>query len=165
MPASRRRQHIALGALGLSELAFAAALLIAWRRRWPAWLCLGSMLVATAAVGVHSPRFFEAAFNPFSLNVAVASLAAIDLLVLAGVPSASRCLRRPASGEGMSSIYQRALGADFNRLHPQIQRRFGFSSSDGIASIGTRCDGRDLEGQVLHRALSARRQLAPHHVP
>ena len=37
----------------------------------------------------------------------------------------------------MSSIYQRALGADFHRLHPQIQRRFGFSSSDGIASIGT----------------------------
>ena len=37
----------------------------------------------------------------------------------------------------MNSIYQRALGADFNRLHPQIQRRFGFASSDGIASIGT----------------------------
>jgi hypothetical protein len=37
----------------------------------------------------------------------------------------------------VSSIYQRALGADFNRLHPQIQRRFGFSSSDGLASIGT----------------------------
>jgi len=37
----------------------------------------------------------------------------------------------------MNSIYQRALGTDFNRLHPQIQRRFGFSSSDGIASVGT----------------------------
>ena len=37
----------------------------------------------------------------------------------------------------MSSIYQRALGADFSRLHPQIQRRFGFSSADGLASIGT----------------------------
>lgn len=36
----------------------------------------------------------------------------------------------------MTSIYQRALGADFDRLHPQIQRRFGFSSRDGIASIG-----------------------------
>jgi hypothetical protein len=36
----------------------------------------------------------------------------------------------------MSSIYQRVLGADFNRLHPLIQRRFGFASSDGIASIG-----------------------------
>ena len=37
----------------------------------------------------------------------------------------------------MSSIYRRALGSDFCRLHPQIQRRFGFSSADGIAAIGT----------------------------
>jgi hypothetical protein len=37
----------------------------------------------------------------------------------------------------MNSIYQRAIGADFSRLHPQIQRRFGFSSSDRVASIGT----------------------------
>lgn len=37
----------------------------------------------------------------------------------------------------MTSIYQRALGADFSRLHPQIQRRFGFSSHDGVAAIGT----------------------------
>lgn len=37
----------------------------------------------------------------------------------------------------MTSIYQRALGADFSRLHPQIQRRFGFSSNDAVAAIGT----------------------------
>ncbi len=36
----------------------------------------------------------------------------------------------------MMSIYQRAMGADFDRLHPQIQRRFGFCSEDGCASIG-----------------------------
>ena len=36
----------------------------------------------------------------------------------------------------MTSIYRRALGDDFERLHPQIQRRFGFSSEDGVASIG-----------------------------
>jgi hypothetical protein len=36
----------------------------------------------------------------------------------------------------MSSIYQRTLGSDFQRLHPEIQRRFGFSSADGLASIG-----------------------------
>jgi hypothetical protein len=36
----------------------------------------------------------------------------------------------------MTSIYQRALGSDFDRLHPQIQRRFGFSSQDNVASIG-----------------------------
>lgn len=36
----------------------------------------------------------------------------------------------------MSSIYQLAMGSDFSRLHPQIQRRFGFGSEDGVASIG-----------------------------
>jgi hypothetical protein len=36
----------------------------------------------------------------------------------------------------MISIYRRALGTDFARLHPQIQRRFGFSSADGLAAIG-----------------------------
>ncbi len=37
----------------------------------------------------------------------------------------------------MSSIYRRALGADFERLHPKIQERFGFCTADGVASIGT----------------------------
>jgi hypothetical protein len=36
----------------------------------------------------------------------------------------------------VTSIYQRALGSDFNRLHPMIQRRFGFSSTDGVAAVG-----------------------------
>jgi len=36
----------------------------------------------------------------------------------------------------MNSIYQRALGSDFRRLHPEIQRRFGFSSADNVGSIG-----------------------------
>ncbi len=37
----------------------------------------------------------------------------------------------------MPSIYQQALGPRFELLHPQIQRRFGFSSVDRIAAIGT----------------------------
>jgi hypothetical protein len=36
----------------------------------------------------------------------------------------------------VTSIYQQVLGADFQRLHPQIQRRFGFASGDGVAAIG-----------------------------
>jgi hypothetical protein len=36
----------------------------------------------------------------------------------------------------MSSIYRRAMGSDFDRLHPEIQRRFGFSSADGCAAVG-----------------------------
>jgi hypothetical protein len=37
----------------------------------------------------------------------------------------------------MTSIYQDVLGADFARLHPRIQERFGISSADGRASIGS----------------------------
>ncbi len=37
----------------------------------------------------------------------------------------------------MTSIYQRALGSEFEKLHPQIQRRFSFTSESGIAAVGT----------------------------
>ncbi len=36
----------------------------------------------------------------------------------------------------MRSIYERALEEDFERLHPKIQRRFGFDSTDDVAAIG-----------------------------
>jgi hypothetical protein len=86
---------IAVIALGIFELAFAAVLLVAWHRRWPSLMCLASMLVATAVVGLNSPQYLAAAFNPVSLNLAVACLAGIDLLVLGNIPSAARCRRRP----------------------------------------------------------------------
>jgi hypothetical protein len=35
------------------------------------------------------------------------------------------------------SIYRRAMGAEFDRLHPQVQRRFGFDSGSGVASVGS----------------------------
>lgn len=37
----------------------------------------------------------------------------------------------------MTSIYRQALGADFERLHPKMQWRFGFSSIDESCQIGT----------------------------
>ncbi len=37
----------------------------------------------------------------------------------------------------MESIYRTALGHEFTKLHPQIQKRFGFSSKDNLAAIGT----------------------------
>lgn len=37
----------------------------------------------------------------------------------------------------MTSIYQRALGAEFLRLHPQIQRRFSLNVQADTAAIGT----------------------------
>jgi Domain of unknown function (DUF4166) len=36
----------------------------------------------------------------------------------------------------MISIYEKALGSDFRRLHPQIQRRFGLTADGGLAAIG-----------------------------
>ena len=39
------------------------------------------------------------------------------------------------SGTG-ESIFRRALGADFDRLHPQLRRRFGVSTDGGYACVG-----------------------------
>src|SRR5262245_6332920 len=86
----------AVTAVGFAEIALAAVLLVRWSAAWPVWLCLMAMPIATIGVASTSPAFFEAAFNPFSLNICVAALAAIDLFVIAGVPSAGRCRRRPA---------------------------------------------------------------------
>jgi hypothetical protein len=36
----------------------------------------------------------------------------------------------------VSSIYRDVLGSDFDRLHPKVQWRFGFSSTDGTCQIG-----------------------------
>src|SRR6185295_15692712 len=50
----------------------------------------------------------------------------------------STCARRTARRRGASvtSIYRTALGADFDRLHPKMQWRFGFSSIDETCQIG-----------------------------
>ena len=37
----------------------------------------------------------------------------------------------------MKSIYEQALGEKFKSLHPRIQERFGFSSLNSVACIGT----------------------------
>ena len=37
----------------------------------------------------------------------------------------------------MTSIYERALGDDFERLHPMVRERFGLDSRQGVAAVGT----------------------------
>ncbi len=37
----------------------------------------------------------------------------------------------------MTSIFQRALGTDFGRLHPRLRERFGFSSADRVGCVGS----------------------------
>ncbi len=36
----------------------------------------------------------------------------------------------------MTSIFQAALGAEFDRLHPRLRERFGFASDDAVACVG-----------------------------
>ncbi len=80
---------------GTAELTFALVLLWFWRSRWPAVATIILMLLATLGVALRSPGYLEAAFNPVSLNLAVAALAIVDLFNLADLPSAARCLRSP----------------------------------------------------------------------
>lgn len=45
--------------------------------------------------------------------------------------------RRAGGAVTADSIFARALGDDFGRLHPMLQRRFGVSLTSGTACIGT----------------------------
>ena len=47
----------------------------------------------------------------------------------------------------MNSIYKTAMGSDFDRLHPKVQRRFGFSTDDGVAAVGRGVMDRLWHGQ------------------
>jgi hypothetical protein len=88
----------AVVALGIAEMVLAVVLLARWHSRLLPALCAAFAVVATVAVAIISPRYLGGAFNPVTLNLGVLCLAAIDLLALPGLPSARRCLRRPAGG-------------------------------------------------------------------
>jgi uncharacterized membrane protein YphA (DoxX/SURF4 family) len=87
-----------VAAAGVLELALAACLLAAWRARWPCWVALAFLLGSLPMVAAASPRHVVAAFNPVTLNVSAAALLVVDLVLARGLPSASRCLRRPPGG-------------------------------------------------------------------
>jgi uncharacterized membrane protein YphA (DoxX/SURF4 family) len=87
----------AVMALGVAELLVALVLVIGWGQRWIAWLCLLLMPLATVGVAVSSPRFIGVAFNPVSLNLAVAALAIITLVAGRDLPTATTCIREPES--------------------------------------------------------------------
>ncbi len=86
----------ALIVLGFAEIALAASLLVFWHRRWPALLGGAFAVVATVGVVLTSPQHLGSAFNPLTLNLGIACLAAIDALALPDAPNAGRCRRRPA---------------------------------------------------------------------
>jgi len=80
---------------GCLEVGFGVVLVLLWRSRWPLWCTLVAMCAATLAVSINSSDYLTAAFNPVTLNLAVASLAATALLAMADLPTAKNCLRRP----------------------------------------------------------------------
>jgi uncharacterized membrane protein YphA (DoxX/SURF4 family) len=85
--------------IGWLEVCFALLFLVFWRARWPLWMTVVAMAVATIGVGIDSPDYFRAAFNPATLNLAVAALAVSGLLVASDLPSAKHCRRTPPEGE------------------------------------------------------------------
>jgi len=88
-----------LKGLGLAEIFFALVLVIFWKSRWPLWFTLAAMFMATLGVAITSPNYLTGAFNPVTLNLAVATLAIIGLLNERYIPTASNCLRKPAENE------------------------------------------------------------------
>ncbi len=82
---------MALTALGIAELLFAAVLLLFRRKTWPAWITFALMLIVTAGISITAPRYVSAAFNPITLNFSVAAFALLDILTLRHTPSASHC--------------------------------------------------------------------------
>ncbi len=82
--------------IGAIEVAFAALTFLTWRWRPFFLLNILAMVGALATVAVASPAYLVAAFNPVTLNGAMIVLSIIGYLASAELPSASRCLRRPA---------------------------------------------------------------------
>ena len=80
---------------GLLEVCFGIVMLLLWKSRWPLWLTILFMMLAMVGVAISSPEYLSGAFNPVTLNLSVAALAAIALLAGECIPTASRCLRRP----------------------------------------------------------------------
>jgi len=80
---------------GCLEVGFATIFIVFWKTRWPLWCTIAAMLAATVVVGINSPAYLTVAFNPLTLNLAMAVLAATGLLVAGNLPSAKYCRRRP----------------------------------------------------------------------
>ncbi len=85
----------AMSSLGIIEVCVALVLLIFWKSRWPLWFTLIAMISAVLTVGITSPSFLTAAFNPVTLNLAVTALAVIGLLTGTDLPAASNCRQKP----------------------------------------------------------------------
>jgi uncharacterized membrane protein YphA (DoxX/SURF4 family) len=80
---------------GWGEILFGVLLILLWRQKWPLWVTFFFMAAGIGVVAVYAPGYLEAAFNPLTLNLAVAALAAVCLVVGGDLPTASACRRKP----------------------------------------------------------------------
>ena len=80
---------------GIGEMAFAFLLLVFWRQTWLLWLTVALMIAGIPIVAVSAPEYLSGAFNPVTLNISLAALAAIALLSKRDMPTAANCLREP----------------------------------------------------------------------
>lgn len=97
-----REAHIPLhwvAAIGIAEIALGLVVLLTWNRRAALVVSAVLMVVATLGVALHSPEYLSAAFNPVTLNLAVAALCVVALIALRAIPSARRCLRKDPRGQ------------------------------------------------------------------
>ena len=89
--------------IGALETAFGLAFVPLSRRRWPWLLTIAFLCAATLNVLACSPHRTLGAFGPITLNLLMATLAAVGLLSLEAAPCARRCLRK-------APVHRRATG-------------------------------------------------------
>lgn len=91
-------QRVASG-FGWLEICLGLVFLAWWRARGPLWFTIAAMVAATVGVGLRSPSYFSAAFNPLTFNLALTALAICGLVTAGDLPSAKNCLRKPPEAE------------------------------------------------------------------
>lgn len=88
-----------LTAIGIAEIVLGLLVLLKGTSRWPLIITIALMVAALIDVALTAPAALVSAFNPVTLNAAIAALAAIALMLGNETPSASRCLRTPPARE------------------------------------------------------------------
>ncbi|MEK3884549.1 DoxX-like family protein [Paenibacillus sp. PL2-23] len=87
-------EEILLPALGITELAAGAAVLI-WHRKLIVYaVSLGLLILLGAAACIGAPELLASPFNPLTTSMPMAVLCLIAAMTADGVPSARRCRRR-----------------------------------------------------------------------
>ena len=81
--------------IGAAELVAGITGLVFWRWRGYLTLTAIAMAVALIAVGLRSPEYLRAAFNPVTLNLCVLTLSAVAWWAWRYSAFAGRCRRRP----------------------------------------------------------------------